>query len=88
VFRAIEGDGVIVLGLLLVVLGAWGATRSRPAEGVLRSLAPLVPFGVLIGAGAAMARGEGLVPTIVAGALLVPLVGALGRVRRRRDPAR
>ncbi|MEY3019841.1 MAG: hypothetical protein RLZZ272_825 [Actinomycetota bacterium] len=87
-FGPIEGQGAAVLGLLLVVLGAWGATRSQPGgAGALRSLAPLVPFGVLIGAGAAMVRGGGLVAGIVGGAVLVPLVGALGRVRRRRDPA-
>lgn len=83
-----EADGVAVLGLLLVVLGAWGATRSQPDRaGALRSLATSVPFGVLIGAGAAMVRGSGLVAGILGGAVLVPLVGALGRVRRRRDPA-
>lgn len=87
-FGPIEGDGTVVLGLLLVVLGAWGATRSQPeGAGALRSIVPLVPFGVLIGAGAGMVRGGGIVIGLVAGAVAVPLVGAIGRVRRRRDPA-
>lgn len=67
---------------MLVVLGATGATlASRPSRRggpgwtlVLR----LVPFGVLVGAGAAMVRGWDLGVSLVAGALLVPAVGAVG----------
>lgn len=83
-FGALEGDGIRVLGLVLVLVAAWGATRSAPGQGALRTLLPLVPFGVLMGAGAALVRGGGLVPAIVVGAVGVPLVGAVGRVRRAR----
>ncbi|MEX2549284.1 MAG: hypothetical protein WD638_03575 [Nitriliruptoraceae bacterium] len=86
----------LVVGVALVLLGATGATltqRRLDAEGrsVLALLA-LVPFGVLIGAGAALARGWELVISLVVGALLVPVVGGLGRLlevrrlRKRRGP--
>lgn len=81
----------LVVGIVLVVIGAVGATmtqRRLDAEG-RSTQAPLwlVPFGVLIGAGASMARGWDLVASMVVGAILVPVVGALGRyleVRRHR----
>lgn len=82
---------LLVTGIVLVAIGAAGATftqRRMDAEG-RSSRAPLwiAPFGVLIGAGAAMARGWDLAASMVVGAVLVPLVGALGRyleVRRHR----
>jgi len=81
----------LVLGLLLVGLGATGATvTQRRFEREGRSQrAPLwlVPFGVLVGAGAALVRGWDLAGSMVAGAVLVPLVGAISRlleVRRRK----
>jgi hypothetical protein len=82
---------MLVLGIGLVVLAAVGATstqRSLEADG-RASIAPLylVPFGVLLGAGAAIARGFDLVAAMVVGAVLVPVVGVVGRmveVRRHR----
>lgn len=81
----------VVVGVVLVALGAGGATvtqRRLEAEG-RATIAPLwlVPFGVLIGAGAAIARGWDLVAAMVVGAVAVPVVGAVGRyleVRRHR----
>jgi uncharacterized membrane protein YoaK (UPF0700 family) len=91
----VDGQALpILVGVLLVVLGATGATvtqRRFEQEGrTLRALPLLVPFGVLVGAGAAIARGWDLVASMVVGALLVPIVGALGRlleVRRGRGRA-
>ncbi len=81
----------VAVGVVLVLLGATGATliqRRLDAEGrSALALLALVPFGVLIGAGAAMARGWDLPVSLMVGALLVPVVGAVGRlfeVRRRR----
>lgn len=85
----------LILGLALLVLGAVGATvtqRSLEVAGRGRMLpVALVPFGVLIGAGAAAIRGWDLVGSVIAGAVVVPLVAVLGRlveVRRRRRRAR
>lgn len=68
---------------MLVVLGATGATLasrpSRPGGPGWALVLRLVPFGVLVGAGAAMVRGWDLGVSLVAGALLVPAVGAVGR---------
>jgi hypothetical protein len=85
----------IVVGAALLLLGAVGATVSqRGLEARGRgALAPLglVPFGILMGAGAAMIRGWDLWASIGVGAVVVPLVGAAGRLielrraRRRRD---
>jgi hypothetical protein len=88
----VDGQALpIVIGVLLVALGAVGATitqRRFEQEGrTVRSLPLLVPFGVLIGAGAALARGWDLVVSMLVGAVLVPVVGALGRlweIRRGR----
>lgn len=81
----------IVLGAVLLLLGAVGATVSqRGLEDRGRAtLAPLglVPFGILMGAGAAMIRGWDLWIAMGVGAIVVPVVGAVGRmleVRRRR----
>lgn len=95
------GAGTVVLGVVLVLLGALGATRTsaprtgraRPDGAVPRGVAgfaaSLVPFGVLIGAGGALVRGGDLVATMVAGGLLVPLVAVVGRlVEARRRTAR
>ena len=86
------GDALpIAIGVALVLLGATGATvtqRHLDATGRSRlALVALVPYGVLIGAGAAMVRGWDLTAALVVGAVLVPLVGAAGRlieVRRAR----
>lgn len=74
-----------------MVLGAVGATMtSRHADRAGRAtLLPLklVPFGILVGAGGAMVRGWDLMSSMLIGAVLVPMVGAVGRwleVRRGR----
>lgn len=81
----------VLVGAALLLLGAVGATvtqRRLEAEG-RASRAPLflVPFGVLIGGGAALIRGWDLGISLLVGAVVVPLVGVVGRlveVRRRR----
>jgi uncharacterized membrane protein YhaH (DUF805 family) len=85
----------LVLGVLLVAIGAVGATvTQRRLDETGRSrwaLLALVPFGVLIGAGAALVRGWDLTAALVVGAVLVPVVGAAGRwfeVRRARRARR
>jgi hypothetical protein len=84
------GSLTVVLGVALVVLGALGAslTHRAPSRPTLRRLLGLVPFGVLIGSGAALVRGWDLLASIVAGALLVPLVGVGGDVLAARRRAR
>lgn len=82
----------VVIGVLLVALGAVGATvtqRWLEDRGRAR-VAPLflAPHGVLIGAGAAIARSWDLVPAMLAGAVLIPVVGALGRMWEVRRAAR
>jgi hypothetical protein len=81
-----------VVGVLLVALGAVGATVvARHAEHTGRATTMplrLVPFGILVGAGASLVRGWDLGVSMLAGAVLVPLVGAVSRwleVRRGRD---
>jgi hypothetical protein len=84
----------LVVGVVLVLLGATGATvTQRHLDHTARSrqaLLALVPFGVLVGAGAALVRGGDLTASLVVGAVLLPVVGALGRlleVRRARRAA-
>lgn len=81
----------LLVGVLLLAIGAVGATTTqRRFEASGRAtLAPvaLVPFGVLVGAGAALVRGYDLVAAMLVGAIVVPLVGVVGRlveVRRHR----
>ena len=81
----------IAIGAVLLLLGAVGATVSQRGleERGRASLAPLslVPFGILMGAGAAMIRGWDLWISIGVGGVVVPIVGVAGRlieVRRRR----
>jgi hypothetical protein len=87
----VAGPFAVLLGVLLVAAGAVGAsvTQRRLEEEGRATTAPLwlVPFGVLVGAGAALARGWDLGPSMLVGAVLIPLVGLVGRsfeVRRRR----
>ena len=86
----------VAIGLALLVLGAVGATVvSRGFDGgsgpAWRVLLQLIPFGILIGAGAALVRGWDLAAGAFVGAILVPVVAALGRIievrwhRARRD---
>lgn len=86
-----DGAAALLVGVALAALGALGATltqRRLDEEGrSVRAPLYLAPFGVLIGAGAAIARGWDLVVAIVVGAVLVPMVGVVGRlveVRRHR----
>ncbi len=81
----------VVLGVLFVAVGAVGATvTQRRLDQAGRSrwaVLALVPFGVLIGAGAALVRGWDPTAAVVVGAVLLPIVGAVGRwfeVRRAR----
>lgn len=83
------------LGGALLLLGAVGATvTARSLEDRGRGTAVplrLVPFGILIGAGAASIRGWDLAAAILVGAVLVPVVSVVTRLlevrrhRRRRD---
>ncbi|MFO7778614.1 MAG: hypothetical protein R6V28_09695 [Nitriliruptoraceae bacterium] len=85
----------MVLGVLFVAIGAVGATvTQRRLDETRRSrfaLLALVPFGVLLGAGAALVRGWDPTAAVVVGAVLLPIVGAAGRwfeVRRARRARR
>lgn len=84
----------VVVGSLLLVLGAAGATavtRTFEERGEARLAVPAnAPMGLLMGAGAALLRGWDLVGSMVAGAVIVPFVGAAVRyveARRRRAGA-
>jgi CHASE2 domain-containing sensor protein len=88
----VEGVAELLLGVVLVAFGAVGATMTqrRLDEEGRSTVAPvfLAPFGVLIGAGAAVARGWDVVVAILVGAVVVPIVGVVGRlveVRRGRS---
>lgn len=81
----------LVVGILLVLVGAIGATTTqRRLDGAGRAtVAPLAiaPFGALLGAGAALVRGVDPLAYLLVGAIAVPVVGAVGRlveVRRHR----
>lgn len=68
----------VVIGVALVVLGAAGAsaiarTMADRAHGLRLALA-VAPAGVLIGTGAALARGWDLVASAVVGAVVVGLL--------------
>lgn len=84
------GAGIVVLGVVLLVVGAVGASLAHrtPGRPTLPRVLALVPFGVLIGAGAALVRGWDLLAAIVAGAVLVPLVGVGGDLLAARRRAR
>jgi hypothetical protein len=86
-------DGALerLIGVALLLLGASGASilhrrqHGRPAVvGVLT----LAPFGVLIGAGAALVRGWDLGLSAVTGALVVLVVALGGDVWAARRRAR
>jgi hypothetical protein len=88
----VEGVAELLLGVVLVAFGAVGATMTqrRLDEEGRSTVAPLflAPFGVLIGAGAAVARGWDVVVAILVGAVVIPIVGVVGRlveVRRGRS---
>lgn len=80
----------LLIGVVLLVLGAVGATvTQRELEATRRGRwvpLALVPFGVLVGAGGALARGWSLVGAMAVGAVTIPLVAVVVRlieVRRR-----
>lgn len=88
-----QPSGMTALGLVLVVLGATGASlvgrRSGPPTVLLS--ARLLVSGAVVGIGAALVRGWDPAGTAVLGAVLVLTVGlggdvlrAAGRARRRR----
>jgi hypothetical protein len=87
-----DGALVAVVGVALLLLGASGAgavhRRQHGRPGPVGVLA-LAPFGVLVGAGAALVRGWDLGLSAVAGALVVAVVAVGGDVlaarRRVRD---
>ncbi len=80
-----------LLGVVLLLLGAAGATalqqrhRGRPGPS---SVLALAPFGVLVGAGAALVRDWDLALAAVLGAIVVPFVGLVGDVLAARRRAR
>jgi hypothetical protein len=83
--------GAIVLGLGLLLLGASGAGLAHRRAGgrpTPPSVLALVPFGILIGAGAALIRGWDLTVAVVAGGVIVPIVGFLSDVLVARRRAR
>jgi len=81
----------VAVGVLLLLLGAAGATarqqRRTGRPGPVSVLA-MAPFGVLIGAGAALVRGWDLALAAVLGALVVPFVGLVGDLFAARRRAR
>lgn len=98
---SVGSPAAVAIGLVLVVLGAVGATvvaRGFDGEGpAWRVPLRLIPFGVLIGGGASLVRGWDLGVGLLVGAVLVPLVGTVGRMievrhhrsqRGRRDQRR
>jgi len=89
----LTGGGAVatVVGVALLLLGAAGATtthRRQHGRPALPSVLVLAPFGVLIGAGAALVRGWDLGLSAVVGALAVMLVALLGDVLAARRRAR
>ena len=86
-----DGMMPVVVGAALLQLGATGAglvqrrQQGRPGPVSVLSLAP---FGVLIGAGAALVRGWDLGLSAVAGALAVVVVALSGDVLAARRRAR
>jgi hypothetical protein len=83
----------VAVGVALVLLGAAGAsaiarTLATRARGLRLALA-VAPAGILIGTGAALARGWDLVASAVVGALLVGVLAFTTGLRvqpRRRGP--
>ena len=86
-----EGTLTLVAGAVLLLLGASGASavhrrqRGRPGPVALLTLAP---FGILIGAGAALVRGWDLGLAAVTGAIAVVVVALAGDVLAARRRAR
>jgi len=87
----VEGLLPLVVGVVLLLLGATGAglvhRRQQGRPGPV-SVLGLAPFGVLIGAGAALVRGWDLGLSAVAGALAVVVVALGGDVLAARRRAK
>lgn len=82
----------VVVGVVLVVLGAAGAsaiarTLAHRVHGVRLALA-VAPAGVLIGTGAALARGWDPIASAVVGAVLVGVLAFTTGLRVDRRPRR
>jgi hypothetical protein len=79
----------LMVGVALLLFGAFGASvmhRRQQGRPDLSSVLILAPFGLLIGAGAALVRGWDLGLSAVAGALAVLAValgGDMWAARRR-----
>lgn len=77
----------VVVGVVLVLVGATAATAiarvMEPRGRGPRLAAAVAPTGVLIGAGAALARGWDLLPSALLGVLLVGLVALASGMRYR-----
>lgn len=86
-----DGTLPVLAGVVLLVLGAVGASalhrrqQGRPGAVALLTMAP---FGVLIGAGAALVRGWDLGLSAVTGAIVVVVVALGGDVLSARRRAR
>jgi hypothetical protein len=86
-----DGATQVAVGIALLLLGASGAgavhrrQRGRPAPAGVLALAP---FGILVGAGAALVRGWDLGLSAVAGAFAVAFVALIGDVLAARRRAR
>jgi len=81
----------MLVGVALLLVGSSGATlthRRQHGRPVLPSVIALAPFGLLIGAGAALVRGWDLGLSAVAGALAVLIVAVGGDVWAARRRAR
>ena len=79
------------LGVALLLLGSFGASavhRRQSGRPGAVSILVLAPFGVLIGAGAALVRGWDLGLSAVTGALAVLIVALVGDVWAARRRAR
>jgi hypothetical protein len=81
----------VAIGLVLVILGVAGAAAAQRTaeEHGLGWRTPLLvaPMGLLIGAGAALARGWHLAGTMLAGLVALPLVTIGAQLVRERRAA-
>lgn len=82
----------VVIGVVLAVVGATAATAIArvvaPRGRGPRVALAVAPTGLLIGAGAALARGWDLLPSTLLGMVLVGVVGLAGGLRVQRPSRR
>jgi len=86
-----QGPLAFAAGVVLLLLGASGASvvhRRHGGRPEAVALLTLAPFGVLIGAGAALVRGWDLGLAAVTGAIAVVVVALAGDVLAARRRAR